>query len=79
MQTYRTLLVVEDPSRIILSNLPFRRGQLVEVIVLGEEKDSQTQARQLASLFKETQTLPQVQQLTEEDIEAEIAAYRSTL
>lgn len=77
MQTYRTMVVVPDTSQIVISDLPFRPGQLVEVLVLGEEKDRPALAREIASLFKETQALPQIQRVSEEDIEAEIAAYRS--
>lgn len=77
MQTYRTLGVIQESGQILLSNLPFRPGQLVEVLVLGEDQQQNGLTEKLALLFKETQALPQVQVLTEAEIAAEIAAYRS--
>ncbi len=59
-----------------LENLPFRPGQLVEVLMPGEERDRNVLAQDLVSLFKETQSLPQLQRLSDEEIEAEIATYR---
>jgi len=77
MQTYRTLGVIQESGQIVLSNLPFRPGQLVEVLVLGEDQVQNGLTERLALLFKETQALPQVLALTEAEIAAEIAAYRS--
>ncbi len=77
MQTYRTLGVIQESGQIVLSNLPFRPGQLVEVLVLGEDRVQDDLTEKLALLFEETQALPQVQALTEAEIAAEIAAYRS--
>ena len=77
MQTYRTLGVIQESGQIVLSNLPFRPGQLVEVLVLGKDLHQNGLTEKLALLFKETQALPQVQALTEAEIASEIAAYRS--
>lgn len=77
MQTYRTLGVIQESGQIVLSNLPFRPGQLVEVLVLGEDLYQNGMTEKLTLLLKETQALPQVQALTEAEIAAEIAAYRS--
>ncbi len=77
MQTYRTLGVIQESGQIVLSNLPFRTGQLVEVLVLGEDQDQNDLTEKLAALFKETQALPQVQRVTDDEISAEITAYRS--
>ena len=77
MQTYRTLGVIQESGQIVLSNLPFRPGQLVEVLLLGEGQDQSELTARLAALFKETQALPQVQALNDAEIAAEITAYRS--
>jgi len=76
MQAYRRFGVIQESGQIVLSNLPFRPGQLVEVLVLGEDQIQSGLTEKLALLFKETQALPQVQALTEAEIAAEIAAYR---
>ena len=76
MQTYRKKLVIEDPKRVVLTDLPFRAGQRVEVLVLEEEADRERQVEDLKRLLKETQALSQLKSITEEEIAAEIAAYR---
>jgi len=77
MQAYRTIIKIKDPRQIILSNLPFRPGQVVEILVLAQDEEREAAVQEFKALFKETQSLPQVQALTDEDILAEIEAYRS--
>lgn len=43
----------------------------------SEDKDRAERLRQWKQLFKETQALPQVQDITEEDIAKEIEDYRA--
>ncbi|HZG40011.1 MAG TPA: hypothetical protein VEZ50_15145 [Nodosilinea sp.] len=50
-------------------------GGKVRVILLKPSKVEQIQA--VKALFKETQALPQAQTITEDEIAAEIAAYRA--
>ncbi len=75
MMTYKTTLTIEDPSRLVLSNLPFPAGQRVEVIVTADERSAPVQ--QLKELLRTTQALPQAQSISEEEIRAEIEAYRN--
>jgi len=79
MQAYRTHLVIENPNQVTLSDLPFQPGQYVEVLLIAQDEDRTAFAKELAALLKETQALPQVQSLTEDDIVSEIAAYRRGL
>ncbi len=76
MQAYKTRLVIKEPGQIILSNLPFKQGEHVEVLVLSQDP-TEACAKQLEDLLKETQGLPQVRKITEHDIAEEISAYRS--
>lgn len=76
MQTYRKKLVIEGPKRVVLTDLPFRAGQTVEVLVLEEEADRERRVEDLKRLLKDTQALTQLKSITEEEIAAEIAAYR---
>jgi hypothetical protein len=79
MKAYKTYLTIQDPKHVALSNVPFHPGQRVEVILLAAEDDQSTHStyiRELKRLFKATQELPQAQSMTEEDIAAEIKAYR---
>ena len=77
MKAYKTYLTVTDPKQIILSDVPFRAGEKVEVLVLATEENRQERISELKNLFKETQSLPQVQTLSEDDILSEIEAYRN--
>ncbi len=71
MNTYCRRLIVQDPKQIVLSDVPFQTGQEVEITLRSVERKNE-----LRALLKKTQSLPQIQTLTEEDILAEIEAYR---
>ncbi len=77
MKAYRTFLTVTDPKQIILSDVPFRAGEKVEVVVLTAEENRQEHVGELKALFKETQSLPQIKALSEEDILREVEAHRN--
>jgi hypothetical protein len=75
METYKTYITIENPDRVVLSNLPFQVGQRVEIIVLPEYNRAAI-SQKLKALFKKTQSLPEISEITDADIEAEINAYR---
>ena len=79
MIAYKTYIVIENPDRVIPSDLPFKPGQRVEVVLIAEESDGQraAQVEAFQALFKATQALPEARALTEDEIAAEIAAQRS--
>ncbi len=78
MKAYRTYLTITDAKQIVLSNMPFRVGEKVEIVVLAAEDNNRAdRVRQLQELFRETQSLPQSQTLSEDDILREVEAYRS--
>ena len=54
-----------------------RRHQQVEVVVLAEEGRSINLVRELREVLQTTQGLPQAQAISEDEIAAEIATYRS--
>jgi hypothetical protein len=76
MNAYKIYVTIEDPNNVVLSNLPFQRGQRVEVIILAEDNERSAMSEKIRDLFDRTQSLPEVQEITEEDIAAEIEAYR---
>lgn len=76
MSTYRRRLVVQDPKQIVLSDVPFQTGQEVEITLRSVAQPKVERKNDLRALLKKTQSLPQIQTLTEEDILAEIEAYR---
>ena len=75
MKAYRTYLIVEDPKRVVLTDVPFSAGQRVEVLMVQDES-SERLTEELRTLMKETQDLPQVKALSEVEIREEIEAYR---
>jgi len=77
MRAYKTYLTIQNPNKVVLNNLPFEPGQHVEIVVLANDESRATQLQELKSLLKETQSLSQVKSLTEEEIVAEVEAYRS--
>lgn len=76
MNAYKKYITIEDPSHVVLSDLPFQPGQQVEVIILAENNDRAALAQKLRELLKETQALHGDNPMTDEEIAAEIEAYR---
>lgn len=76
MNAYKTYITIEDPKSVILSDLPFQPGQRVEVIILAQSNERLVLASQLRELLKDTQALHADNPLTDEEIAAEIEAYR---
>jgi hypothetical protein len=77
MLAYRQFALVQPSKQIILSDLPFQPGQRVEVVVIAEDEPPARRVQELRELFQATQALPQAQAISEEEIAAEIAAYRA--
>lgn len=84
MNAYRRIVTLTEPGKVVVEGLPLKSGARVEVVVLADERREPLTAGQRASLaeemralFKRTQALPHVQELTEEDIAHEIAEYRA--
>lgn len=76
MNAYKKYITIEDPNHVVLSDLPFKPGQRVEVIILAENSKRAAISEELRELFDRTQTLPGVQDITEDEIAAEIEVYR---
>ena len=79
---YRKKAIVRPDGRIEIKTPSLKPGTKTEVIVLVESNPEDAQSRQARvkewkALFKETQALPQARIITEEEIAAEIAAYRA--
>ncbi|MDB9310095.1 MAG: hypothetical protein AN487_00985 [Anabaena sp. CRKS33] len=76
MNAYKTYITIENPKQVVLSDLPFQVGQRVEIIVLAEDNPQDTISNKLRNLFDKTQAIPGVEEVTDEEIAAEIEAYR---
>jgi transcription elongation factor len=77
MKAYRQYVTVEDPQKIILENTPFQPGDRLEVLLISQEESDASIVERMEALFRQFQSLPQAQHLTDEEIIAEIAAYRN--
>ena len=77
MKAHKMFATVKDPGKLVLDDVPFDKGQRVEVLLLAPDQDETDRVTRLKSLFKETQGLPQMQTITEEEIAGEIDRYRS--
>ena len=77
MIAYRQYATVQASRQIVLSNVPFQPGQRVEVVLIAEEERPAARIQELRALFKATQALPQARAISEDEIAAEIAAYRA--
>lgn len=75
----RRKVTVKSGGRIEIRSLGLKPGTLAEVIVLVDQPEQGTvtsSAAELALLSKETQSLPTAKTISEEEISAEIEAYR---
>ena len=78
MTAYRKYVKIKDPKNLVLTDLPFKRGQVVEVVVLAQDNvESEDRVGALKALLKETQALPQSRAISEDEIAADIEAYRA--
>lgn len=76
MLAYKQYVTIDDPSKMELINLPFRRGQRVEVLMIADD-DTVVRVDELRMLFKTTQALPQVQAVSDDMIAEEVEEYRA--
>ena len=76
MKEFRTSLTINNPKQLVLSDLPFSEGQQVEIVIVAKN-GLDARVQQLKDLLKATQSLPQAQAITEEDIVREVEAYRN--
>ena len=77
MNAYRTWLTIEDPKRVVLSDVPFAPGQRVEVLVVEADAPGADTLEELRAALKSTQSLPEARSMSDEEIAAEVEAYRS--
>lgn len=77
MKTYKKYVTITDPKNLTLSDLPFRPGQRVEVVVIAADEEREKRIEELRALLKKTQSLPAAKTVSEDMIAEEIAAYRA--
>ena len=78
LNVLKTEMVMDNSHRLVLSDVPFAAGEKL-LIFITTEAALQNKLAKWHALFKETQSLPQLQNITEKEIDAEIEAYRAGL
>ncbi|MEH2008534.1 hypothetical protein [Nostoc sp.] len=76
MNVYKRYIIIADQKQLVLSDLRFKAGQRIEVIILTDDNQRVTLAQKSKKLFKEIQAIHADNPLTDEEIAAEIEAYR---
>jgi hypothetical protein len=75
MQTYRAVVKVGQDGRIEVSGAPFPPGEEVEVVVSDNRLTREQRLALWDEAVRKLRSTPGVEQITDEDIEAEIEAY----
>ncbi|MGK7945941.1 MAG: hypothetical protein AB4058_15870 [Microcystaceae cyanobacterium] len=61
MNAYKKQITIEDPQKLILSDLPFKAGQKVEIIILAEDNPELEELRQKIDLGTEQIKIGKIQ------------------
>ncbi len=77
MRAYKKYVTIDDPKKLVLSDLPFQPGQRVEVVLIAEGEEREKRVQELRTLLKKTQALPKARTVTDDMIAEEVAAYRA--
>lgn len=77
MLAYKKYVTIKDPAKLELTELPFRSGQRVEIVMIAEDEGRMDRIEELRALFKKTQSLPQAQTISDDMIAEEIEEYRA--
>ncbi len=77
MRAYKKYVTIDDPKKLVLSDLPFQPGQRVEVVLIAEDEEREKRVQELRMLLKKTQALPKARTVTDDMIAEEVAAYRA--
>jgi hypothetical protein len=77
MSPHRADATVDPDGQIVIGAVPYSPGDRVEVWVLPKRRSGDAKADELRSLIRDTRASLGPTPVTEEEIAAEIAAYRS--
>jgi hypothetical protein len=72
-----TLNLTDEQVIDLLKQLPVDRRKKILAVVDGDELARKESTKKLRQLLRKTQALPQIKEITDEEIAAEIAAYRA--
>ncbi len=58
MRAYKKYVTITDPKRLTLSDLPFRPGQRVEVVMIAEDEEREKRLQELRRCLRELSPFP---------------------
>jgi hypothetical protein len=76
MLAHKRYVTIPSSGNLVLEDLPFRPGELVEVVVISDEGERATLAARFRDLLKQTQAMPGAATITDAEIAAEVDAVR---
>jgi len=77
MAAYRKQVTIKNPKRVVLSDLPLKARDQVEIVIEREQKGRSAKAGAWGKLFEKIDRLPRARRVSEEEIAKEIRALRS--
>jgi len=77
MRAYKKYVTIDDPKKLVLSDLPFQHGQRIEIVMIAEDGEREKRIQELRTLLERTQELPKARAITDDMIAEELAAYRA--
>lgn len=77
MRAYKKYVTIDDPKKLVLSDLPFQHGQRIEIVMIAEDGEREKRIQELRTLLERTQALPKARAITDDMIAEELAAYRA--
>ena len=77
MKTFEITTTVDPAGEIRLAGVPFSAGTQVDVIVSPKRKTAEEFGRAWQQVCQQLRNLPQLQNVRDEEIQAEVAEYRA--
>ena len=77
METFEITTIVELTGEIRLAGVPFSAGTEVEVIVSSKRQSGEDFRRNWEEVCRQLRSLPTAANISDEDIQAEVAEYRA--
>ncbi len=77
MKAFETTTTVEPTGRVLLKQVPFQPGTEVDVIVTPKRASPGEFQRAWDEFCRKVRALPQIQSITDEEIQTEIDGHRA--
>ncbi|VFN01143.1 MAG: hypothetical protein BECKG1743D_GA0114223_103267 [Candidatus Kentron sp. G] len=74
---YKTYAEVDGSGRMVLDGLPFQQGALLEVLIFEQGRQPKGRVDSWQALMRHVRSLPQSENISEEDIAREIDEVRN--